>query len=76
LFPRKKYLLTNLFIFKLRLSSKKKKKKKTDISIHKLIIIRKIGGPAPGGHIVPEKERNIAYQDICFEIIFEKKSGY
>jgi hypothetical protein len=26
------------------------------ISIHKLIIIRKIGEPAPGGHIVPKKE--------------------
>jgi hypothetical protein len=27
-----------------------------DISIHKLIIIRKIREPAPGGHIVPTKE--------------------
>jgi hypothetical protein len=27
-----------------------------DISIHKLIIVRKIREPAPGGHIVPKKE--------------------
>jgi hypothetical protein len=27
-----------------------------NISIHKLIIVRKIREPAPGGHIVPKKE--------------------
>jgi hypothetical protein len=42
-----------------------------DISIHKLIIVRKIREPAPGGHIVPKKEisqRNITvYQMVPFK---------
>jgi hypothetical protein len=56
----------------MRLSSKKRKKK--DISIRKLIIIRKIGGTSAWrAHC--SQERNIAYQFIYFlnEIIFRKK---
>jgi hypothetical protein len=37
-----------------------------DISIHKLIIVRKIREPVPGGHNVPKKE-NIAYHLFIFK---------
>jgi hypothetical protein len=57
--PKKETLLTNLFIFKLRLSSEKKKEK-MDVSIRKLIIIRKIGGTSAWrAHC--SQERNIIY---------------
>jgi hypothetical protein len=74
--PNKEILLTNLFIFQMRLPSKKRKKK--DISFHKLIIRKISGTSAWRAHC--SQEINIAYQFIYFlnEIIFEKKKekGY
>jgi hypothetical protein len=74
--PKKEIMLTNLFIFKLRLSSKKRKKK--DISIRKLIIRKIVGTSAWRAHC--SQERNNAYLFIYFlnEITFEKKKekGY